>query len=102
YTSHFFFFSSRRRHTSFSRDWSSDVCSSDLGGATAEADQHGGPAQHDELGADRNLALLHVLFADVAIPAGDHDGLVVAADLQHRSEERSVGKEWRSQWERTQ
>src|SRR5690606_20101859 len=24
-----FFFSSRRRHTSFSRDWSSDVCSSD-------------------------------------------------------------------------
>src|SRR5690606_41441491 len=28
----FFFFSSRRRHTRFSRDWSSDVCSSDLGG----------------------------------------------------------------------
>src|SRR5690606_40579003 len=25
------FFSSRRRHTRFSRDWSSDVCSSDLG-----------------------------------------------------------------------
>src|SRR5690606_40107012 len=25
-----FFFSSRRRHTIFSRDWSSDVCSSDL------------------------------------------------------------------------
>src|SRR5207302_5124854 len=29
-TSDFFFFSSRRRHTRFSRDWSSDVCSSDL------------------------------------------------------------------------
>src|SRR5690606_39751824 len=28
--SFFFFFSSRRRHTRFSRDWSSDVCSSDL------------------------------------------------------------------------
>src|SRR5690606_41201233 len=28
--SRFFFFSSRRRHTRFSRDWSSDVCSSDL------------------------------------------------------------------------
>src|SRR5690606_40840050 len=27
---HLFFFSSRRRHTRFSRDWSSDVCSSDL------------------------------------------------------------------------
>src|SRR6266511_4471608 len=26
----FFFFSRRRRHTRFSRDWSSDVCSSDL------------------------------------------------------------------------
>src|SRR5690606_40329359 len=26
-----FVFSSRRRHTRFSRDWSSDVCSSDLG-----------------------------------------------------------------------
>src|SRR3989449_5404218 len=28
-----FFFSSRRRHTRCSRDWSSDVCSSDLSGA---------------------------------------------------------------------
>src|SRR5690606_5817455 len=27
-----FFFSSKRRHTRFSRDWSSDVCSSDLKG----------------------------------------------------------------------
>src|SRR2546422_10155522 len=38
----FFFFSSRRRHTRCSRDWSSDVCSSDLivipeGGAGALA-----------------------------------------------------------------
>src|SRR5690606_40121731 len=30
-----FFFSSRRRHTRFSRDWSSDVCSSDLDGGIA-------------------------------------------------------------------
>src|SRR2546422_555182 len=29
-SSSFFFFSSRRRHTRCSRDWSSDVCSSDL------------------------------------------------------------------------
>src|SRR2546430_7574129 len=28
----FFFFSSRRRHTRFDCDWSSDVCSSDLRG----------------------------------------------------------------------
>src|SRR5690606_41177581 len=33
--SFFFFFSSRRRHTRFSRDWSSDVCSSDLGRVVA-------------------------------------------------------------------
>src|SRR5690606_40706234 len=36
-----FFFSSRRRHTSFSRDWSSDVCSSDL------------LAQHQQLSQER-------------------------------------------------
>src|SRR5437764_14742070 len=30
-TSTFFFFSSRRRHTRYIGDWSSDVCSSDLG-----------------------------------------------------------------------
>src|SRR5690606_40312393 len=34
-----FFFSSRRRHTRFSRDWSSDVCSSDLGGGGAETER---------------------------------------------------------------
>src|SRR3712207_2929454 len=32
----FFFFSSRRRHTRYWRDWSSDVCSSDLGRARSE------------------------------------------------------------------
>src|SRR3712207_7493239 len=31
----FFFFSSRRRHTRYWRDWSSDVCSSDLFGKVA-------------------------------------------------------------------
>src|SRR5215217_9121942 len=31
----FFFFSSRRRHTRYWRDWSSDVCSSDLAGLAA-------------------------------------------------------------------
>src|SRR6266496_5077522 len=32
-----FFFSSRRRHTSSLRDWSSDVCSSDLAGLLGRA-----------------------------------------------------------------
>src|SRR6266511_1294161 len=34
-----FFFSSRRRHTIFSRDWSSDVCSSDLLSGIREPDE---------------------------------------------------------------
>src|SRR6267142_2111019 len=33
----FFFFSSRRRHTSLTCDWSSDVCSSDLAGPVDRA-----------------------------------------------------------------
>src|SRR5258707_11480823 len=35
----FFFFSSRRRHTRYWRDWSSDVCSSDLDCRIAAARQ---------------------------------------------------------------
>src|SRR5439155_9211410 len=35
----FFFFSSRRRHTRWPRDWSSDVCSSDLRILTAEVQE---------------------------------------------------------------
>src|SRR5437762_9936404 len=37
--SEFFFFSSRRRHTRYIGDWSSDVCSSDLLLRTREAAQ---------------------------------------------------------------
>src|SRR5690625_5912911 len=37
----FFFFSSRRRHTRWPRDWSSDVCSSDLLETQCLADQAG-------------------------------------------------------------
>src|SRR5690606_40653331 len=53
----FFFFSSRRRHTRFSRDWSSDVCSSDLlangkalelGGITASTSMLGGKVMLEE------------------------------------------------------
>src|SRR6266403_4664893 len=36
----FFFFSSRRRHTRSLRDWSSDVCSSDLPPAIGEVNFH--------------------------------------------------------------
>src|SRR5438270_2615358 len=45
----FFFFSSRRRHTRFDCDWSSDVCSSDLGAPAGGPDADGvGDALDDE------------------------------------------------------
>src|SRR6266702_7692301 len=37
----FFFFSSRRRHTRWPRDWSSDVCSSDLSFVASAARRKG-------------------------------------------------------------
>src|SRR5258707_8401564 len=41
----FFFFSSRRRHTRYWRDWSSDVCSSDLDHRAAQRDMRVVPAE---------------------------------------------------------
>src|SRR2546422_8481789 len=58
----FFFFSSRRRHTRCSRDWSSDVCSSDL---EVGAGHHRPPHllhEHDEVDeaeADRKSTRLN-------------------------------------------
>src|SRR5690606_41695056 len=76
-----FFFSSRRRHTRFSRDWSSDVCSSDLDPATATCS----PAVEPPGRAQR------VRETVARVRAGE------ATALPHgRSEERRVGKEWRS------
>src|SRR5436309_14070073 len=47
----FFFFSSRIRHTRFSRDWSSDVCSSDLSiGVRSLADLAGAPRIFGKIG----------------------------------------------------
>src|SRR5687768_17627331 len=43
-----FFFSSRRRHTRCSRDWSSDVCSSDLSGLTKLTDDGLGGREYDD------------------------------------------------------
>src|SRR5947209_20177096 len=48
----FFFFSSRRRHTRYWRDWSSDVCSSDL------KTQHGMIEQVERIHAELSIKLL--------------------------------------------
>src|SRR2546429_3360695 len=79
-----FFFSSRRRHTRCSRDWSSDVCSSDLRrliikdltsiGLEVEAGHHEvAPAQHEidfqyaeALQTADNLATFRFIVRNVA------------------------------------
>src|SRR5699024_12034890 len=77
----FFFFSSRRRHTRSKRDWSSDVCSSDL--STPEG------LHVLAVGAQE---LLHDLVAAVGGEAQVADA-ALGLLLQQRSEERRVGKE---------
>src|SRR3712207_8602318 len=92
----FFFFSSRRRHTSYLRDWSSDVCSSDL----EAVDSPGGAMRPFE--GVRILDCTHVL----AGPFAAYQLGVLGADVikvedpnePDRSEERRVGKECRSRW----
>src|SRR5437763_15408488 len=69
-----FFFSSRRRHTRYIGDWSSDVCSSDL-----VREDHGRWRPPDCPWSSRT-----------ASSPPDYG--------MRRSEERRVGKEWRYQW----
>src|SRR5258707_9831786 len=90
----FFFFSSRRRHTRYWRDWSSDVCSSDL-----ERDDQKRDAEQDHRvrGGGRELQRVEPRLDDLAgrgdlLPAHHADGDEI------RSEERRVGKECRSRW----
>src|SRR5690606_40622688 len=79
----FFFFSSRRRHTRFSRDWSSDVCSSDLHSQT--------PAVV-AVPRDRGSRTVGAPVSDTLVPAVVPE----RRGLASRSEERRVGKECRS------
>src|SRR5438270_9135289 len=60
-----FFFSSRRRHTRFDCDWSSDVCSSDL---DRRPDCHLGPRERGALELER-VAVLEVRDDDVVLAA---------------------------------
>src|SRR5690606_40367449 len=89
-----FFFSSRRRHTRFSRDWSSDVCSSDLNECGRA--KPGAEAAVDIAGDTRPAELIAPESADLnRLVVGKDDP--IPAD-HHRSEERRVGKECRYRW----
>src|SRR2546430_10613553 len=90
-----FFFSSRRRHTRFDCDWSSDVCSSDL--------------VRDERWVLLRAAALEPVAArgDQAWSSGRRHSddpkarvatMTLATMIGRRSEERRVGKECRSRW----
>src|SRR3712207_7494128 len=95
----FFFFSSRRRHTRFWRDWSSDVCSSDL------LDRFGVLVDDAEIAFVRRPAVLPAPRVEPVIAVLEHEpiGAALRGDLfahlqEDRSEERRVGKECRSRW----
>src|SRR5699024_11733848 len=74
-----FFFSSRRRHTRSKRDWSSDVCSSDLRPLSCA---------NSWMGYPRSSASSSSLSLGLGTGRTGRSG--------RRSEERRVGKEWRA------
>src|SRR5207253_4995408 len=92
-----FFFSSRRRHTRWPRDWSSDVCSSDLklvrdGCFVCRTFSKGEKVVQARAGRDTwRKQNNHRVRACRSAQAQRPDGGV-------RSEERRVGKGWRGRW----
>src|SRR3712207_8377615 len=96
----FGFFSSRRRHTRYWRDWSSDVCSSDLRFRVVlrEAGQAEQVSSiHAEAGVCQEFSLLAELGGQGVVKAYLFQFEVRSAESV-RSEERRVGKECRSRW----
>src|SRR5262249_59150796 len=97
-----FFFSSRRRHTRLVSDWSSDVCSSDL-------DQQGEYVYVVDAQNKAQVRRIHLgqsTPSTAVVSSGLQEGeLVISEGLQRvrpgevvsRSEERRVGKEWRTE-----
>src|SRR5690625_7138902 len=86
-----FFFSSRRRHTRWPRDWSSDVCSSDLIMEQGRRD----PTYINDPDVSQYLQSLGAQLA-AATPGSVSNPEVFA--IRDRSEERRVGKECRTRW----
>src|SRR5258707_11701157 len=93
----FFFFSSRRRHTRYWRDWSSDVCSSDLRGSTVlagtlpvhAAGRRGGEQPACDVRRRAQQAMFDETEKNFAEPE---------LALLNKTEKRRVGKEGRFRW----
>src|SRR5207248_6644238 len=83
----FFFFSSRRRHTRSYGDWSSDVCSSDLGSITPRVLHGYNGHTGDSCLFTLELNQLAEIHLKKRIPVHNQEFRRV------RSEERRVGKE---------
>src|SRR5690606_40607228 len=99
----FFFFSSRSRHTIFSRDWSSDVCSSDL------AARRGIYIGKDVVLMPSNVYIgghQNDILADISATPGGSGRYYAETALGEilrrvvRSEERRVGEEGGARWGR--
>src|SRR5207249_9762844 len=85
-----FFFSSRRRHTRSKRDWSSDVCSSDLNPRHPHTPNRFS-TRATATGTPQGCIRRKHSGKAAPIESGP-------ADKRRRSEERRVGKECRSRW----
>ena len=69
-------------HTGEIEGFAAGAAAHGAGRAAAEADEHGGAAEDDELVAGVDLLFLHVPGLDVAETTREHDGLVVAAQFR--------------------
>src|SRR2546421_6136920 len=91
-----FFFSSRRRHTRSDRDWSSDVCSSDLPRCFSHLQSESQSCHNRSEASHSSVQPLSRRLCSRRGRAIAHrtGGLLWLG----RSEERRVGKECRSRW----
>src|SRR5688572_31117025 len=101
----FFFFSSRRRHTRFDCDWSSDVCSSDLVPRYARDDVRAQgqpwPTSTTTRRSPTTWSSPRTRRSSARSSTGNRDSSTggrtsVPPSSRTRSEERRVGKECRS------
>src|SRR5690606_40152545 len=98
-----FFFSSRRRHTRFSRDWSSDVCSSDLMAAVRRAAATARESAFARSAAASAFAASATFFSCFTCSVRRstralYSETVLRWQRSTRSEERRGGKECRRWW----